>query len=37
MVGMTDGTLWSSEDGGDSFRLLLEGLPSISGISVGRR
>lgn len=37
MVGMTDGALWASEDGGESFRLLLEGLPSISGVSVARR
>lgn len=32
-TGMTDGTLWVSRDGGDSFRQLLSGLPAIMSIA----
>jgi photosystem II stability/assembly factor-like uncharacterized protein len=35
-VGMTDGTIWLSEDGGESFRQVLGGLPSVSSIRVAR-
>ena len=33
-VGMTDGTIWLSEDGGESFSQILDGLPSVSSIRV---
>jgi len=33
-VGMTDGTIWLSQDGGESFRQILGGLPSVSSIRV---
>ncbi len=36
-VGMTDGSVWMSEDGGDSFSQILTGLPPVQSISVGRR
>ncbi len=35
-IGMTDGTIWLSEDGGESFRQVLGGLPSVSSIRVAR-
>lgn len=31
-IGMTDGTVWSSPDGGDSFRQILGGLPEITSL-----
>lgn len=36
LCGMTDGTLWESTDGGESFRRILGDLPSIMSISVSR-
>lgn len=33
MVGLVDGTIWESRDGGDSFDLLIEGLPPVNGIT----
>lgn len=33
-VGMTDGTIWTSRDGGESFEPLLGGLPPITAITV---
>jgi photosystem II stability/assembly factor-like uncharacterized protein len=33
-VGMTDGAIWLSEDGGESFRQILGGLPPVSSIRV---
>jgi hypothetical protein len=33
---MTDGTIWLSDDGGESFRQILGGLPSVSSIRVAR-
>jgi len=36
-VGMTDGTIWLSEDSGESFRQILGGLPSVSSIRVAHR
>ena len=33
-VGMTDGTVWFSEDSGDSFRQILGGLPQVTSIRV---
>ena len=33
-VGMNDGSIWSSADGGESFHQILGGLPSISSIRV---
>jgi photosystem II stability/assembly factor-like uncharacterized protein len=36
-AGMTDGTVWMSEDGGDTFRQILGGLPAVHSIAVGRR
>ncbi len=37
IVGMTDGEIWQSSDAGQSFNLLLSGLPSVSGVSVAGR
>lgn len=36
-VGMTDGTVWLSEDGGESFRQILADLPHIGSIRVAYR
>jgi photosystem II stability/assembly factor-like uncharacterized protein len=36
IVGMTDGTVWMTEDGGESFRQVLSGLPPVSAVSVAR-
>lgn len=36
-VGMTDGSVWMSEDGGESFRQILGGLPPIASLRVARR
>ena len=36
-VGMTDGSVWMSEDGGESFREILSGLPQIASLRVARR
>jgi photosystem II stability/assembly factor-like uncharacterized protein len=36
IAGMTDGTVWESTDGGESFRTILSGLPSILSLSVSR-
>ena len=33
-IGMNDGTVWLSEDGGESFRQILGGLPPVSSIRV---
>lgn len=33
-VGMTDGSVWMSEDGGESFHQIIDGLPQISSIRV---
>jgi photosystem II stability/assembly factor-like uncharacterized protein len=33
-VGMTDGTIWLSENGGESFRQIVGGLPSVFSIRV---
>ena len=33
-VGMNDGTIWSSADGGESFRQIVGGLPSVLSIRV---
>jgi photosystem II stability/assembly factor-like uncharacterized protein len=33
-IGMNDGTIWSSADGGESFRQIVGGLPSVSSIRV---
>ena len=33
-AGMSDGTLWRSTDGGESFERLLEGLPPVTAIAV---
>ena len=35
LLGMFDGTLWVSPNGGRSFRKILEGLPSITGLGIG--
>lgn len=34
MVGLVDGTVWATRDGGDSFECLLAGLPPVNGLSV---
>jgi hypothetical protein len=36
-VGMTDGTVWMSEDGGESFRQILSGLPEVVSLKVVHR
>jgi photosystem II stability/assembly factor-like uncharacterized protein len=36
-VGLTDGSVWMSEDGGESFRQILSGLPEVSSLKVVRR
>lgn len=36
-VGMTDGSVWMTEDGGNSFRQILAGLPQVSSIRVTHR
>ena len=36
-VGMTDGSVWMSDDGGESFREVLAGLPQIASLKVARR
>ncbi|HMF48969.1 MAG TPA: hypothetical protein VK603_10010 [Candidatus Saccharimonadales bacterium] len=36
-VGMTDGSVWWSSDGGDSFRQILSDLPEVTSIRVGQR
>jgi photosystem II stability/assembly factor-like uncharacterized protein len=34
IVGMTDGTVWMTEDAGESFRQALSGLPPVTAVSV---
>jgi len=34
IVGMNDGTVWITEDGGESFRRALSGLPPVTAVSV---
>jgi hypothetical protein len=34
---MTDGSVWMSDDGGESFSQILGGLPPITSLRVGRR
>ena len=36
-VGMTDGSVWMSADGGDSFRPILQGLPQLTSIRASHR
>lgn len=33
LIGLVDGTIWETRDGGDSFALLVEGLPPVNGIT----
>jgi photosystem II stability/assembly factor-like uncharacterized protein len=33
--GMTDGAVWLSEDGGDSFHRILGGLPQVLSVAIG--
>lgn len=33
MVGLVDGTIWESRNGGNSFDLLVEGLPPVNGLT----
>jgi photosystem II stability/assembly factor-like uncharacterized protein len=36
-TGMSDGTVWTTDDGGESFRHVeLEGLPAVVSIAVAR-
>jgi hypothetical protein len=37
LVGLTDGSVWLSEDSGDSFRPIIEGLPQIGSLRVAHR
>jgi hypothetical protein len=34
--GMLDGTVWLSNDGGDSFRKVLEDLPGVNSVTAAR-
>ncbi len=36
-VGLTDGTIWLTENGGESFRQILAGLPQIGSLSLAHR
>jgi photosystem II stability/assembly factor-like uncharacterized protein len=36
-VGMTDGTVWSTQDGGESFRRIVADLPEVTSLRVARR
>ena len=36
-VGMTDGSVWMSDDGGETFRQILTGVPAVQSIAVGHR
>lgn len=36
-VGMNDGSVWMSEDGGESFRKVLAGVPEITSLRVVRK
>jgi photosystem II stability/assembly factor-like uncharacterized protein len=33
LIGLVDGTIWESRNGGNSFSLLAEGLPPVNGIA----
>jgi hypothetical protein len=34
---MTDGAIWMTEDGGESFRLVVRDLPQVTSIQVAHR
>jgi photosystem II stability/assembly factor-like uncharacterized protein len=36
-VGMTDGTVWLTQDDGDSFRQILGGLPEVTSMRIAQR
>jgi photosystem II stability/assembly factor-like uncharacterized protein len=36
-AGLTDGTVWMSEDGGESFQRIVQGLPQVTSIRVAHR
>ena len=36
LVGLTDGSVWMSENGGESFETIIQGLPSIGSLAVVR-
>jgi photosystem II stability/assembly factor-like uncharacterized protein len=36
-VGMTDGSVWMSDDGGETFRQIITGAPPVQSITVGRQ
>jgi hypothetical protein len=36
-VGMTDGAIWMTADGGDSFKQIIAGMPQVTSIRVGYR
>lgn len=36
-IGMLNGSVWATENGGESFQEVLTGLPQVSSIAVGRR
>jgi photosystem II stability/assembly factor-like uncharacterized protein len=37
LIGMHDGTVWMTEDTGDSFRQVLSGLPGVNSLRVAPR
>lgn len=36
-AGMSDGTIWMSDNSGESFRVILQGLPHVTGLRVVHR
>ncbi len=36
-IGLDDGAIWMSDDGGDRFRKIIDGLPSVLGIRAAAR
>lgn len=37
LIGMNDGTVWMTEDSGESFRTILSGLPGVNSLRVAYR
>ena len=35
-IGLTDGTVWATHDGGERFVKAFEGLPPVQGLTVAR-
>lgn len=37
LAGLTDGSVWMTEDGGESFRTAVQGLPHVTGLRIAYR